>query len=354
MADTTSLSSFPNKIDTFERISDLSIQQGTFEKAKTYKNFIDDKNYSGAEQYLKSNPDLARCAVNASLFNKHSDALTALENESLREEILITTGTTTSSPIGVSAYTVSCDWCEKYIVNKNYTFKFHESCNANATININNLGVIPIKYNNQNVEYRTIRKNNILTMQYQYCEDGYFFNIIGQLNDNWTLEVPDVNDPDVWITTKGLHTPSSIGFHGTGGARVKRTSKSTIVIDAPYDTSPTLDKRKIGTFCGNDLWQIVYRIQNINYNDLTQSKDEQVYLLDISSLTAKHIIDVSGVVTAKNNGDVEFVKSPINYPIASMVSWDDNGLNPYQNIKINLGKIAYPSFSILVVLKYLK
>ena len=32
MADTTSLSSFPEEIDTFERVSDISEQYGTLEK----------------------------------------------------------------------------------------------------------------------------------------------------------------------------------------------------------------------------------------------------------------------------------------------------------------------------------
>lgn len=85
MADTTSLSSFPNNIDTFDRVSDLSVQQGTFAKAKTYKSYIDAENYSQAEQYLKSNPDLAGCAVNAGMYNKHSDAIVALEEKALED-----------------------------------------------------------------------------------------------------------------------------------------------------------------------------------------------------------------------------------------------------------------------------
>lgn len=95
MADTTSLSSFPNNIDTFDRVSDLSVQQGTFAKAKTYKSYIDAENYSQAEQYLKSNPDLARCAVNAGMYNKHSDAIVALEEKALEDREYTKDGLTT-------------------------------------------------------------------------------------------------------------------------------------------------------------------------------------------------------------------------------------------------------------------
>lgn len=83
MADTTSLSSFPNNIDTFDRVSDISEQQGTLEKSQKYKKKIDDGKYADAEKYLRDNEDLAQCAINASMFNKHSDAIVALEEKAI-------------------------------------------------------------------------------------------------------------------------------------------------------------------------------------------------------------------------------------------------------------------------------
>lgn len=97
MADTTRLTSFPNKVDTFERVSDLSAQQGTFAKSNHYKSLIDSGKYNEAEQYLRDNEDLARCAVNASMHNKHSDALVALEENVLSMDNKIDNGLTSTN-----------------------------------------------------------------------------------------------------------------------------------------------------------------------------------------------------------------------------------------------------------------
>lgn len=85
MNNTTNLSNFPTSIDTFERMSDISCtpiadgEQSTLEKSKIYKEIIEAGNYEDAEKYLKENKDLAKCAINATMVNKHSDAIVALE-----------------------------------------------------------------------------------------------------------------------------------------------------------------------------------------------------------------------------------------------------------------------------------
>ena len=92
MADTTSLSSFPTSIDTFERMSDISSkpvaegQQSTLEKSKIYKEMIEGGNYEDAEKYLKENEDLARCGINAIMINKHSDAIVAAEENIIKNK----------------------------------------------------------------------------------------------------------------------------------------------------------------------------------------------------------------------------------------------------------------------------
>lgn len=72
-----SLSSFPDEIDEFNSLSDLD--QSTLVKSKTYKNYITAGQYEQAEQYLEDNPDLKQCGISAIDFNKHSDAITAIE-----------------------------------------------------------------------------------------------------------------------------------------------------------------------------------------------------------------------------------------------------------------------------------
>ena len=50
-------------------------------KARQYKSYINAGNYTGAENYLKNNPDLKQCAISAEIVNKHSDAIVAIEND---------------------------------------------------------------------------------------------------------------------------------------------------------------------------------------------------------------------------------------------------------------------------------
>ncbi|MCI8306721.1 MAG: hypothetical protein HFH14_01605 [Lachnospiraceae bacterium] len=329
MSDTTKLSSFPDRVDTFERVSDLSVQEGTFEKSKIYKGYIDSENYSQAEQYLKDNEDLARCAVNAGMFNKHSDALTALETEFM---LLSTKGTS-------SAYTITCDWCNEYILNRKYIIKFHTHCSANATININNLGAVPIKYNNTNIKAGMINANNIFIVQYQYYNSSYSFNIIGQTIGG--LEVPNVNDPTTWLTITGT-SGKSVGFDGAGGAKVRRTSSGNIEIKAPLDTSPTANEKEIGTFCGEKMYQKVYKINHIPYSN--------TYSLDISDISATSIIDISGIIKTKKDGVPEFTNSMRCYPISPRIYGNESNTQLY----IDFNGLAYPSFSITVIVKYIK
>lgn len=79
MADAT-LSTYPATIDSFNRISDLD-KDSTMIKARQYKSYINAGNYTGAENYLKNNPDLKQCAISAEIVNKHSDAIVAIEND---------------------------------------------------------------------------------------------------------------------------------------------------------------------------------------------------------------------------------------------------------------------------------
>ena len=79
MAD-ASLSTYPTTIDSFNRISDLD-KDSTMIKARQYKSYINAGNYTGAENYLKNNPDLKQCAISAEIVNKHSDAIVAIEND---------------------------------------------------------------------------------------------------------------------------------------------------------------------------------------------------------------------------------------------------------------------------------
>lgn len=75
-----SLSNYPTTIDSFDRISDLD-KDSTMIKARQYKSYINAGNYTGAENYLKNNPDLKQCAISAEIVNKHSDAIVAIEND---------------------------------------------------------------------------------------------------------------------------------------------------------------------------------------------------------------------------------------------------------------------------------
>ena len=75
-----SLSNYPTTIDSFNRISDLD-KDSTMIKARQYKSYINAGNYTGAENYLKNNPDLKQCAISAEIVNKHSDAIVAIEND---------------------------------------------------------------------------------------------------------------------------------------------------------------------------------------------------------------------------------------------------------------------------------
>ena len=92
MNNTINLSSFPTSIDTFERMSDISGkpiadgEQSTLEKSKIYKEIIEAGNYEDAEKYLKENEDLAKCAINASMVNKHSDAIVAIEENVIKNK----------------------------------------------------------------------------------------------------------------------------------------------------------------------------------------------------------------------------------------------------------------------------
>lgn len=79
MANAT-LSNYPTTIDSFDRISDLD-KDSTMIKARQYKSYINAGNYTGAENYLKNNPDLKQCAISAEIVNKHSDAIVAIEND---------------------------------------------------------------------------------------------------------------------------------------------------------------------------------------------------------------------------------------------------------------------------------
>ena len=79
MADAT-LSTYPTTIDSFNRISDLD-KDSTMIKARQYKSYINAGNYTGAENYLKNNPDLKQCSISAEIVNKHSDAIVAIEND---------------------------------------------------------------------------------------------------------------------------------------------------------------------------------------------------------------------------------------------------------------------------------
>lgn len=79
MANAT-LSTYPTTVDTFNRISDLD-KDSTMIKARQYKSYINAGNYTGAENYLKNNPDLKQCAISAEIVNKHSDAIVAIEND---------------------------------------------------------------------------------------------------------------------------------------------------------------------------------------------------------------------------------------------------------------------------------
>ena len=84
MANTTSLSGFPATIDSFDRVSDLD--EETLAKSEIYKDLINNGDYDDAEQYLEDNPDLAQCAINAAIINKHSDSIVALENETVKKK----------------------------------------------------------------------------------------------------------------------------------------------------------------------------------------------------------------------------------------------------------------------------
>lgn len=168
MADTTSLSSFPNNIDTFDRVSDISEQQGTLEKSQKYKKKIDDGKYADAEKYLRDNEDLAQCAINASMFNKHSDAIVALEEKSISDK------QDTDNKLNEKIGGVELSFGSVFSSNS-VDLKIKDSNNNNSSVNISCDSNLKFIKNNGRLEINTSPKlhrcalNSEITPQIKVC-----------------------------------------------------------------------------------------------------------------------------------------------------------------------------------------
>lgn len=249
MNNTTNLSSFPTSIDTFERMSDISGkpiadgEQSTLEKSKIYKEIIEAGNYEDAEKYLKENEDLAKCAINASMINKHSDAIVAVEEnvkfKNSMNNIITTNGT-------ASAYTLSFPDYTGYTAGDTFTIKFHTSSANSASLNINNLGAIPIAYRNKLLKYNAIKANDVFMVQY-LCDAGdYIFNIIGQACPETEIYIGTDPEFDGVILYNSIdsYTNGYVGIAGDGGTKVMKND-SGIKISSP-DMSPAFAEKNIG------------------------------------------------------------------------------------------------------------
>lgn len=71
------LTSYPNNIDEIEHVND--IDNTTYELANEYKSLIANKNFTGANDLLQANPELAKCGINAGKWNSIADAVMAVE-----------------------------------------------------------------------------------------------------------------------------------------------------------------------------------------------------------------------------------------------------------------------------------
>lgn len=242
MSNTASLSSFPAKIDNFSRVSDLDTQ--TLYAAHMYKQHINNGEYDAAKALLDSDTDLQKCAVNAEIINKHSDAIVALEKQSsdskLRSVVITTTGTS-------SAYALSCSNYTGYSVGDTFTIQFHTDCASGATLNINSLGAIPIAYKHSTVKNTMIRKHDTYMVQYMEDAGDYVFNIIGQVTPEAKLSAETYANIDgaiLYISSNG-YMSGYLRMESGGGTKISKTD-SGIIISSP-DISPSLSEKQIGT-----------------------------------------------------------------------------------------------------------
>lgn len=70
-------SNFPGKVDTYDRMQDLTIETKT--KADRYYSYINAGNLTMATQYLDENPDLALSVFNAQKYNRLLDSVVAVQ-----------------------------------------------------------------------------------------------------------------------------------------------------------------------------------------------------------------------------------------------------------------------------------
>lgn len=246
------LTNFPNSIDTFGRVSDLD--KNIFNKAKEYKKKLDSGDYTGAETYLKANQDLARCGIDATTINRHSDAITALETETLQLKTNIgdSSGSETISRTSGtgSAYTTTCSWYteKRYVHEQRFTIQFHTENAASATLNINGLGARDIVYGNSKLTAGQIRENDILLLQANiYNEQTGNFQVIGQIQTTDLTADTSNNTATIKPLING-NTPTAIQgikLKGTGGVKITRPGEHEIdinTVEFPYNAS---DKTKL-------------------------------------------------------------------------------------------------------------
>lgn len=89
------LTSYPDSIDTYEKIVDVTIS--TLPYAILYQNYFERGDLESAAQVLTEHPELEQCLMNADKFNKLIDAIKAIETDHNSTKSKVTTVTNQAS-----------------------------------------------------------------------------------------------------------------------------------------------------------------------------------------------------------------------------------------------------------------
>lgn len=219
MADAT-LSTYPTTIDSFNRISDLD-KDSTMIKARQYKSYINAGNYTGAENYLKNNPDLKQCAISAEIVNKHSDAIVAIEND-INNNVKSDISDVNNEITNVKNDIKSLDSSVTSLINKQTTID-------------NNINDINTNISRLKNPWVTITLND--SLDYPETNVGYFLNYSKKILYGGTSGGFSVQDSYITCPCKGkivlnlnalmdCTTSSDIQYNGYTGIFIRNHTKN--------------------------------------------------------------------------------------------------------------------------------
>lgn len=268
MANATNLSGFPATIDSFDRVSDLD--EETLAKSEIYKNLINSGHYEDAEQYLEDNPDLAECAINATMINKHSDAIVAIENETIKKKPNYYGVCTTSTSSNIKTTTINNlvlrDGVEITVLFSN---DLGDPSMSTVYLNVNNTvdGIIRYRGGNLPGGYSlpaspyflpSIKSGQIVTFKFT-DDDHVYWDVVGTLDNAGSCLFFNVNGTSQQFApaqnnTKTLElNPTTIGAasyeEGTWIPQLLRISPVTGDIEAVSTSSASGSYYIVGRIC---------------------------------------------------------------------------------------------------------